>query len=70
MMWAVAAISILGNILVIRKSRWGFACWEFMFLGTLAGCLAVLMYAEFWRGNFEIICAVYLGLLACNWRKA
>ena len=27
MTWIVAALALTGNVLVIRKSQWGFVCW-------------------------------------------
>jgi nicotinamide riboside transporter PnuC len=58
MLWLISALCILGNILVIRKSRWGFALWMV--------CNVVLCWRnyEIGEGAQAALFGVYFGLEA------
>lgn len=56
MTWIVAAIALCGNVLIILKSRWGFACWSVANVYLAAHNYLIGEYAQ------ATLFAIYLGL--------
>ncbi len=54
--WLLFILSITGNVLVIRKNRWGFAVW----IVANAGWIAVNVRLGVWAA--AAMFAVYMGL--------
>lgn len=64
--WIITALALAGNVLVIRRSRWGFACW---FGANIYLCWHNFSIDERAQGA---LFGVYLGLAAwgfIRWKK-
>lgn len=67
MTWIVAILCLTGNVLVIRKSPWGFACWAVANVYLVAHNYAIQEFAQAFMFAVYFLLAVW-GILA--WRKA